>query len=84
MNKTEFTWVWQRSDTNIYENNAHEMNWRIIHKCLQKQPLVKVGKVFTSTMPSNLLADAPQLPQKHCDFILADIQEQKVLGCSSY
>lgn len=75
MNKSEFPWVWQRSDTSIYENNAQELkgnSW-----VSSEGAACEGGKFTTSTMPRDLAADAAQPPQKCCHFTLEDIQKQK-------
>lgn len=78
MNKSEFTWVWQRSDTSIYENNAHELKGN--SQLTSEVAACKGWEFMTSTMPRDLAADAPQPPQKRCHFTLEDIQKQKALG----
>lgn len=78
MNKSEFPWVWQRSDTSIYENNAHELKGN--SRVPSEVAAFEGGKFITSTIPQDLAADAPQPPQKCCHFTLEDIQGKKGLG----
>lgn len=78
MNKSEFPWVWQRSDTSIYENNAHELKGN--SQVSSEVAAFKGGKFITSTIPQDLTADAPQPLQKRWHFTLEDIQGKKGLG----